>query len=59
MPRSVDDSGSSDALVTRSTTADTFSPVMASNGNKARKLVRIVEPHSDSNLPSKPQRKID
>ena len=59
MPGSVDDSGSSDALVTSSTTANTFSPVMASNSNKARKVVRIMEPHSDPNLPSVQQGETD
>lgn len=55
MPRSVDDSGSTDALVTSSIIADTFSPVLASNSNTARKLVRIAEPHSGASLPSKQQ----
>ena len=57
MPQSVHDSGSTDGLVTSSMTANTFSPVMESNSNTARKLVRIMEPHSDSGLPSKQQGK--
>ena len=59
MPRSVDDLGSRDTVVTSSTTADTFSPVMASKRNKAHKIVRIMEPHIDSNLPSNQQGKTD
>ena len=57
MIRSVDDSGLADALGTSSITADTFSPVMASSSTTARNFVRIMEPHSDSILPSKQQGK--
>ena len=57
MTRSVDNSGFPDALGTSSNTADTFSPVMASNSNTARRIVRIMEPHGDLILPLQQQGK--
>lgn len=57
MIRTDEHSGFIDALRTSAITTGTFSPVMASNANKTRKSVRIMEPNSDSEYPLKQQGK--
>ena len=57
--RSVGDSGSAKALGTSSIMADTLLPVMAGSSVKARKFVRIKEPHSDPILPPKQRGKLN
>ena len=55
--RTDEHSGFIDTLRTSVITTGTFPPVMASNANKTRKSVRIMEPNSDSEYPLKQQGK--